>query len=81
MRDKDLVQLEEAYQRLYIKEDAQDAVEDNQLKSLLSQYLLNTIRKEQCTEYNVSQIVDRIMEMLQAHIAKSKASPSAMPER
>jgi hypothetical protein len=81
MQSKDIQQLEEAYQRVYIKEDAQDTAEDNQLKSLLGQYLLNTIKKEQCTEYNVSQIVDRIMEMLQAHMAKSKTSPVAIPEQ
>ena len=75
MQSKDIQQLEEAYQKVYIKEDAQDAAEDNQLKSLLNQYLLDTIRKEQCTEYMVPRIVDRIMEMLQAHMAKSKVNP------
>lgn len=76
MKSKDIQQLEEAYQKVYIKEDAQDAAEDNQLRSELTQYLLNTIENDEFTVYNVHQnIVDRIMEILQYHIAKSKASP------
>jgi hypothetical protein len=49
----------------------QDQAEDSKLRYMLNAYLTNTLEREEFTQYNLPKIVDRIFEMLQAHIEKA----------
>jgi hypothetical protein len=71
MKDKTQRLLEEAYRKVLVKEDAQDQAEDSKLRYMLNAYLTNTLEREEFTQYNLPKIVDRIFEMLQAHIEKA----------
>ena len=63
--------LKETYNAL-TTEHFQDQEADNRFKFLIKHYLMNVMQREEFTEYNLPQIVDRIFEIVQQHISETQ---------